>query len=123
LGLQTVSLGGSVSSGAVTANATFSRVVYTSASKTTVLALSDTMRFLEGRATGTYSLSWDLARGYVVQQSISTSYLAQCCGVQLNYQQYNYPDLVGFPVNADRRLTFGFVLAGLGTFTNFFGQP
>ena len=123
LGLQTMSLGGSVSSGAVTANATFSQVVYTPSSKTTVLALSDSMRFLEGRATGTYSLSWDLARGYVVSQSVSTSYLAQCCGLQVDYQQYNYPDLVGFPVNADRRLSFGFVLAGLGTFTNFFGQP
>jgi LPS-assembly protein len=123
LGLQTVSLGGTVSNGAVNASATFSRVVYTPVSKTSVLALSDTMRFLEGRATGTYSLSWDLARSYIVSQSVSAAYLAQCCGVQLDYQQYNYPDLIGFPVNADRRLTFGFVLAGLGTFTNFFGQP
>jgi LPS-assembly protein len=121
LGLQTVSLGGSVTSGAVTANATFSRVVYTPASKTTVLALSDTMRFLQGRATGTYSLSWDLARAYIVSQSLTASYLAQCCGLQVEYQQFNYPDLVGFPVTADRRLNFGFVLAGLGTFSNFFG--
>jgi LPS-assembly protein len=123
IGLQTVSLGGSVTSGAATANATFSRVVYTPTYSTTVLALSDTMRFLEGRATGTYSLSWDLSRGYIVSQSVTTSYLAQCCGLQLDYQQFNYPDLIGFPVNADRRLSFGFVLAGLGTFTNFFGQP
>src|SRR5690606_12752304 len=120
LGLQVVSLGGSVSSTATTANATFSRVKYSESSKTSVLSLSDTLRFLQGRATGTYSLSWDLDRSYIVSQSVSASYLAQCCGLQVEYQQYNFPDL-GFPVSADRRLNFGFVLAGLGTFSNFFG--
>jgi LPS-assembly protein len=119
-GLHSLSMGGSVNSGVTTANATFSRNTYPS-SKTSVLSLSDTMRFLQGRATGTYSLSWDLARGYVVQQSVNASYLAQCCGLQIEYQQYNFPDLVGFPVTADRRFNFGFVLAGLGTFSNFFG--
>lgn len=120
LGLQVLSFGGSVNNAATTANATFSRVNYSPTSKTSVLALSDTLRFLQGRATGTYSLSWDLERSYIVSQSVTASYLAQCCGLQLEYQQYNFPDL-GFPVNADRRLNFGFVLAGLGTFSNFFG--
>jgi LPS-assembly protein len=121
LGLQVLSFGGSVSSTATSANATFSRVVYSPSSKTSVLAVSDTLRFLQGRATGTYSLSWDLERSYVVSQSVTGSYLAQCCGLQVEYQQYNFPDLIGFPVSADRRLNFGFVLAGLGTFSNFFG--
>jgi LPS-assembly protein len=120
LGLQTVSLGGSLNSGAMTANATYSRVVYTPVSKTSVLAVSDTMRFLQGRATGTYSLTWDLERSYIQSQSVTASYLAQCCGLQVEFQQYNFPDF-GFPVSADRRLNFGFVLAGLGTFSNFFG--
>jgi hypothetical protein len=127
LGLRNLSLGGSMTSGALTTNATFSRVIYSPLSKTSLLTLSDTMRFLEGRATGTYSLNWDLSRAYIVSQSIHASYLAQCCGLQLEFQQFSYPDLVGFPVNADRRLNFGFVLAGLGTFSNFFdafgGQP
>jgi LPS-assembly protein len=120
LGLQSVSLGGSATTGAMTANATLSRVVYSPSSRSSVLSLSDTMRFLEGRATGTYSLSWDLARSYAVSQSLMASYLAQCCGFQVEYQRYNFPDL-GFPVTSDRRLNFGFVLAGLGTFSNFFG--
>ena len=120
-GLQSVSLGGSVTSATTTANATFSRVVNPSGSTTSVLSMSDTMRFLQGRATGTYSLSWDLARSYIVSQTVNASYLAQCCGLQIEYQQYNFPDLVGFPVTADRRLNFGFILAGLGTFSNFFG--
>jgi LPS-assembly protein len=119
-GLHSLSLGGSMTSGVTTANATFSRIIYPT-SRTSVLSVSDTMRFMQGRATGTYSLSWDLARSYIVSQSVNASYLAQCCGLQVEYQQYNFPDLVGFPVTADRRFNFGFVLAGLGTFSNFFG--
>ena len=45
--------------------------------------------------------------------------VAQCCGVQAEFQQFNYP--IGFPISADRRINFAFVLAGLGTFSNFFG--
>jgi hypothetical protein len=47
------------------------------------------------------------------------SYLAQCCGLQVDFQNYNYPPGVG--LKSDRRFNFGFVLAGLGTFSNFFG--
>ena len=49
------------------------------------------------------------------------SYMAQCCGFQVEYQQFNYPESVGIPLPSDRRVNFGFVLAGLGTFSNFFG--
>jgi LPS-assembly protein len=73
----------------------------------------------QNRINGTYSLSWDIARGYVVSQGVVASYMAQCCGVQAEFQQFNYP--VGFPISADRRINFAFVLAGLGTFSNFFG--
>jgi hypothetical protein len=36
-------------------------------------------------------------------------------------QDYHFPANSGYPVAADRRFNFGFVLAGLGTFSNFFG--
>jgi hypothetical protein len=121
MGLQSVSLGGSISAAAATANVGYSRVRYTPTYQTNSLNLSNTMRFLNGRMSGTYSLYWDIERSYVVNQGLTASYLAQCCGVQLEYQQYNYPDTVGFPINADRRINFGVVLAGLGTFSNFFG--
>jgi LPS-assembly protein len=120
-GLQSVSLGGSISAAAATATVGYSRVRYTPTYQTNSLNLSNTMRFLNGRMSGTYSLYWDIERSYVVNQGLTASYLAQCCGVQLEYQQYNYPDTVGFPINADRRINFGVVLAGLGTFSNFFG--
>jgi hypothetical protein len=70
---------------------------------------------------GTYSLNWDIARGYVVSQSFIGSYMAQCCGIQFDFQDYHFPANSGYPVSADRRFNFGFVLAGLGTFSNFFG--
>jgi hypothetical protein len=85
------------------------------------LSASSTVRLLQGRATGTYGLSWDLARGYVVSQRVMASYMAQCCGLQVEYQTYNVPPSTGILIGADRRFNFGFVLAGLGTFSNFFG--
>ncbi len=78
--------------------------------------------FNEGRVTGTYALSWDIARVYVVSQRIIASYMAQCCGLQVEFQQLQLSGDVG---HSRRRRTGGstsaFVLAGLGTFSNFFG--
>ena len=47
--------------------------------------------------------------------------MAQCCGVQAEFQQFNYPTGFGLPISTDRRINVAFVLAGLGTFSNFFG--
>jgi hypothetical protein len=47
--------------------------------------------------------------------------MAQCCGLQVDFQKFSYPSSSGFPIPADRRINFSFVLAGLGTFSNFFG--
>ena len=85
------------------------------------LSGSTSVRMRDGRVTANYSLSWDIARAYIVSQSIHTSYFAQCCGFQIELQQYNYPKSSGFPIPSDRRFNFSFVLAGLGTFSNFFG--
>jgi len=78
-------------------------------------------QMFQNRVNGTYSLSWDIARGYVVSQGIIGSYMTQCCGVQAEYQQFNYPSGFGLPITVDRRINFSFMLAGLGTFSNFFG--
>lgn len=69
-----------------------------------------------------YSITRDMNRGYNVQQSIGWSYNAQCCGLAVDYQAFNYPELSAlFPVSADRRINISFTLAGLGTFQNMFG--
>jgi hypothetical protein len=78
-----------------------------------------TLRWLGDRANLTYGLSWDITRSLLQSQNVTASYLAQCCGLQVEFQKYNYGS--GIPVSSDRRFNFGFVLAGLGTFSNFFG--
>jgi len=85
------------------------------------LSAATSLRFQEGRTVGTYGLSWDIARGYVVSQSVSATYMAQCCGLQMEFQNYNFPRASGFPIPSDRRFNISVVLAGLGTFSNFFG--
>ena len=47
--------------------------------------------------------------------------MAQCCGLQVEYPAVQLPGRLGIPLPSDRRINFGFVLAGLGTFSNFFG--
>src|SRR6185436_5561258 len=78
-------------------------------------------RWLNGRATGSYSLSWDIGRSYSQSQGAQVNYMAQCCGLQVEFQKYNYAEVSAIPIPADTRFTFGFVLAGLGTFSNLFG--
>jgi hypothetical protein len=41
--------------------------------------------------------------------------------LQAEVQKYNYFVGSGIPVPSDTRFNFSFVLAGLGTFSNFFG--
>jgi LPS-assembly protein len=118
LGMALLSAGGGVNGRLASANFNYSR---RSVDDSSFLSGSTTMRWLDGRATGTYSLSWDIARAYVVSQSIVGSYLAQCCGIQLEFQKFNYPNSSDFPISNDTRFNFGFILAGLGTFSNFFG--
>jgi LPS-assembly protein len=121
-GLQVVTGGGNLNFGNASANLNYSRSRRDRTSDADdYLSASTTLRLLQGRATGRYGLSWDISRGYVVSQNIVASYMAQCCGLQMEYQTYNVPRSTGIPVSSDRRFNFGFVLAGLGTFSNFFG--
>jgi lipopolysaccharide assembly outer membrane protein LptD (OstA) len=119
-GLQLLSLGSSLSLGGNTSNLTFSRT-HIGASLSSFMSGSTSMAFRQNRLRGTYALSWDIERGYLVSQRTSASYLAQCCGFEVDFQKYNYTILSGAPIPSDRRLNFSFILAGLGTFSNFFG--
>jgi hypothetical protein len=83
------------------------------------LSGSTSLRLRDGRVTTQYALSWDVARGYIVNQAVSATYMAQCCGVQLEFQNFNYQP--GSAIGADRRFNVSLVLAGLGSISNFFG--
>jgi hypothetical protein len=77
---------------------------------------------MQGRARGAYGLTWDIGRAGILNQTVGLSYLGQCCGLQAEFQKFKYPQAsAGFPIASDRRFNLSFVLAGLGTFSNFFG--
>jgi LPS-assembly protein len=119
-GLQSFTTGTNVSMGRMSANTSFNRQHFNRTSKpSSYLSASTSLNGRPFRAT--YALQWNIALGYVMSQSLIASYMAQCCGLQFEIQNYNFPPSSGYPVTADRRFNFGFVLAGLGTFSNFFG--
>ena len=94
----------------------------TSAKPDSSLTWAMNMDLLEGRSNGSYALTWDIGRATVLSQSVGFSYLAQCCGLQAEFQKFKYPQSSSsFPIASDRRFNVSFVLAGLGTFSNFFG--
>jgi len=121
-GLQLVSAGGGALGplGSVTMNYSW-RHVDKRRNADNYVSTASSVRLRNGSVTATYGLSWDIGRGYIVSQTVLGSYMAQCCGLQVEYQQFNYPDGIGIPLPSDRRINFGIVLAGLGTFSNFFG--
>ena len=121
-GLQIVSFGGTVNKARVSGSANFSHNRLDPTNHQSFLQGSTAMRWLDGRATGTYNISWDIARSYVVSQGVVMSYLAQCCGVTMEFQKWNYASVgSNLAIPTDMRFNFGFILAGLGTFSNFFG--
>ena len=121
-GLQIVSIGGTLNRAAASAGVNFSHNRLDPLNHNTFVQGSTSMRMLDGRATGTYNVGWDIGRGYIVSQGIVWSYLAQCCGLTMEFQKFNYASLgTNLAIPSDTRFNFGFILAGLGTFSNFFG--
>ena len=84
------------------------------------LNASTTLTFMNGTTGGSYFMNWDIARGYMIQQRWVGFYNAQCCGIAVEYQQYKFPSSFQ-TIPEDRRFNLSFTLAGIGTFSNFFG--
>jgi LPS-assembly protein len=82
---------------------------------------STTVRSRGNRFGGTYAFYYDLGRQTFLDQKIVGYYNAQCCGLVVEYQQFNFPQFSSFVVPQDRRFNIGFTLAGIGTFSNFLG--
>ena len=122
-GLQSLTASGSVYMGPQSASASLSRRRILSSSPTeTVLSGSTNLSFLDTRVRTSYTMTWDIARSTLVNQMLTATYFAQCCGFGVEFQNYNYPQISSsYPLPADRRINFSFTLAGLGTFSNFFG--
>jgi hypothetical protein len=124
-GMQTLSTGATINTLKGSGNLTFSRSRPTPSDQpSTFLTGSSGLRLRDGKVTSQYVISWDVARGYIVNQTIATSYMAQCCGIQAEFQNFNYQPnsgLTSFGLPADRRFNLSIVLAGLGSISNFFG--
>jgi len=85
------------------------------------LNLATTLRTPGNRVGGTYTLSYDIDRSTLLTSRIIGYYNAQCCGFAVEYQTVTFPSYSSYPVKQDNRFNFSFTLAGLGTFSNFFG--
>jgi LPS-assembly protein len=73
------------------------------------------------RIGGTYAFNYDLKADAFLNQRIIAYYNAQCCGVAMEYQTFNFQTFSNVGVPKDRRFNLSFSLAGIGTFSNFFG--
>jgi lipopolysaccharide assembly outer membrane protein LptD (OstA) len=110
----------------VTSNVGWSRQMY-AATTTSTLSSSNffntetTVRAWGGKMGGRYALNLNLADGTLVQQRIGGFYHAQCCGVSLEYQAWNYGTATSLAVPKDRRVSLSFTLAGVGSFSNVLG--
>ena len=80
-----------------------------------------TMRSPSNRLGGTYSMNYDFQRDFFLQQRVLAYYNAQCCGVVVEWQTFNFQGVPGVTVAQDRRFNISFSLAGIGTFSNFLG--
>ncbi len=90
---------------------------------TNALNGSSRVNFLDGRVSGDYQIAWDIQRKTVIRQGIVAAYNAQCCGIVMEYQEFNFGNFGGSSaIPKDRRYNIGFTLAGVGTFSNFFGN-
>jgi len=90
---------------------------------TNALNGSSRLTFLDGRVNSDYQIAWDIQRKTVIRQGIVAAYNAQCCGIVMEYQEFNFGNFGGASVfPKDRRYNIGFTLAGVGTFSNFFGN-
>ena len=68
-----------------------------------------------------YSFNYDVRTSTMLQQRVSGFYNAQCCGIAVEYQSYNFSGIAGVPIPADHRFFLSFTLAGLGNFSPFNG--
>ena len=82
---------------------------------------STTIRNPGNHLGGTYSFNYDIRNTNFRQQRIMAFYNAQCCGINIEYQTYNLGGASSFVVPQDQRFNLSFTLAGIGTFSNFFG--
>jgi hypothetical protein len=85
------------------------------------LYVSTAAQMRNSRLGGAFSFNFDATRMRLLQQRLTGFYNAQCCGVALEYQTFDFSRVSGARVPTDRRFLVSFTLAGLGNFSPFSG--
>jgi hypothetical protein len=85
------------------------------------LSVSTRVQLPDSRIGGAYSFNYDARELRMLQQRLSGFYNAQCCGIALEYQTFDFGGIGGAGVPVDRRFFLSFTLAGLGNFSPFSG--
>ncbi len=67
------------------------------------------------------TFNYDIGRSTLLNHRYVAFYSAQCCGVSFEFQEYDYSANSNILVPKDRRFNMSFTLAGVGSFSNFFG--
>jgi LPS-assembly protein len=127
--LETLQLTGNVAAGPwVSASGGWSRSLYvanvldpTMVTPRNYLRSQSNVTFRRSQVGGSYAFDLNLSDRTLVQQRIGLFYNAQCCGVALDYQTFNYGASTVVAVKQDRRFNISFTLAGLGSFSNVLG--
>ncbi len=80
------------------------------------------LRGFGNKIGGTYSFNYDIKNSRFLQQRYLAYYNAQCCGIGVEFQSFNFTaGYAGMTIPRDNRFNISFTLAGIGTFSNFFG--
>ena len=121
-----MSLNGMLRSGNADVTAGWTRQAFASADRSTnannYIQSTANLRFAGSKYGGNVTFNYDIARSTLLNQRYVAFYNAQCCGVSFEFQAFNYPpDQSRFLLPQDRRFNMSFTLAGVGSFSNFFG--
>jgi LPS-assembly protein len=85
------------------------------------LNASTTLKSPGNRVGGGYTFNYDIGRSTLLNSRVIAYYNAQCCGLSFEYQSYNFPSSANVGIPKDARFSFSITLAGLGSFSPFFG--
>jgi hypothetical protein len=120
--LQGLTLNGTMNSTHVQASGGWSHRRFDAANATSFIQSSTTVKTSTNTLGGTFSFNYDIQRSSLLQHRWIGYYNAQCCGVVVEYQEYNFGNvsIQGIP-SKDRRFNLSFSLAGVGSFSNLFG--
>ena len=85
------------------------------------LSADGIFRLNKNRYGGAVSFNYDFTKDYFLQSRFVGYYNAQCCGISFEYQTFDFGSVTYNGVNKDKRFSIAITLAGLGSFSPFFG--